>query len=92
MRAGLAVALPDAADRPITISSSAGVRPAGAGGAAGGAAGDGERESAGDDTDRPYAELRRLLDTCSTGALSLSDEISRRLFSHVANADHQVWQ
>jgi uncharacterized circularly permuted ATP-grasp superfamily protein/uncharacterized alpha-E superfamily protein len=41
---------------------------------------------------RPYAELLRLLDGCSTSALALSDEISRRLFSHVANADHQVWQ
>jgi uncharacterized alpha-E superfamily protein len=40
----------------------------------------------------PYAELRRLLDGCSGSALTLSDEISHRLFSHVAKADHQVWQ
>jgi uncharacterized alpha-E superfamily protein len=41
---------------------------------------------------RRYGKLQQLLNSCSGSALDLSDEISRRLFSHVANADHQVWQ
>jgi hypothetical protein len=39
-----------------------------------------------------HVELLRLLHGCSTSALALSGEISRRLFSHVGSGDHQVWQ
>jgi uncharacterized circularly permuted ATP-grasp superfamily protein/uncharacterized alpha-E superfamily protein len=46
-----------------------------------------ERDAAGS-----YAELIKGLNACCAGALALSNEISRRLFSHVGPAERSVWQ
>ncbi len=42
--------------------------------------------------DGRYDKLLAQLEACSAGALALSNEISRRLFSHVGVSDHSVWQ
>ncbi|MEY4754489.1 MAG: hypothetical protein RJA44_2164, partial [Pseudomonadota bacterium] len=39
-----------------------------------------------------YQHLLQALAGCSSAAQALSHELSRRLFSHVAQADHSVWQ
>ena len=50
-----------------------------------------ERRAAGDDGGGHGALVAALRD-CSAQAQSLSDALSRRLFSHVGPADRAVWQ